>query len=62
MAALVLNVSDVEGVSDQTVMSLGLNVSDNVDITDTSIEVIPSYLDKIYIGATEHFISVLGVE
>jgi hypothetical protein len=34
MAALVLNVSDTENVSDQIAMGLGLNVLDSININD----------------------------
>lgn len=62
MADLVLNTSDAVSINDQTAMGLALDVSDNIDIIDNSIQVIPSYLDRVYINDIEHFINILSVE
>lgn len=41
--------------------ALVLDVLDNVNAIDNIVKVIPSYLDRIYIVDTEHFINILSV-
>lgn len=39
-----------------------LNISDAIDITDDVVPVIPSWLDKVYIGDDVYCINILRVE
>lgn len=41
---------------------LVLNVSDSVDVEDSNEPVIPSWLDKVYIGDDVYYIIILRVE
>ncbi len=41
---------------------LVLSLLDIENVADDIVKVIPSYLDRIYIGNVEHFIVILSVE
>ena len=41
---------------------LVLNVSDDMDIDDSESLVIPSWLDKVYIGNNVYYINILRIE
>lgn len=80
MADLTLDVSETMTVGDVASFSIGLPLSDGLDlidsignnigfsfvdteaILDSIVTVVPSYLDRLYIGEVEHFLTVLSVE
>lgn len=57
-----LPVSDSLDLVDGIGNNIGFNPTDIAVIADNIVTVIPSYLDRLYIGEVEHFITVLSVE
>ena len=43
-------------------VDLVLNVSDGMDLDDNAVPVIPSWLDKVYIGDDVYYINILRIE
>lgn len=41
---------------------LTLNVSDSMDLADDIVPVIPSWLDKVYVGDDVYYINILRIE
>lgn len=54
--------SDNFNLLDSIGNDIGFGLADIEVISDSIVTVVPSYLDRLYIGEVEHFLTVLSVE